>query len=70
GIHIFGAYSAGSDEGFSYDQISRLELFGSWPFCCSWRGADGVGSKLVAISLLFCSMLGSRAVILGLMTLG
>ncbi|KAM1359783.1 hypothetical protein ACFX2F_046710 [Malus domestica] len=27
-------------------------------------------SKLVTISLLFCTMLGSRAVILGLMTLG
>ena len=27
-------------------------------------------SKLVAISLLFCSMLGSRAMSLGLMTLG
>ena len=32
GIHIFGAFSAGSDEGFSYDQFSRLELPDLGPF--------------------------------------
>ena len=29
----------GSDEGFSLDYISGLELLDLGPFCCSWRSA-------------------------------
>ena len=84
-IHLFGAFFMGSDEGFSYEYISGLELPDLGPFVVARDELLLVGCdadddllsfllfqiyKFVAIFFLFCLMLGSKVLILGTMTLG